>query len=62
MNCSALYPMVVAAVLVLGGGTCSPDAYSLYVLEKYRSVEGKIFDVGGNSFAVLDKPGQSIAL
>ena len=50
------YAVVVVAALVLGGGTCSPDAYSLYVLENYGSVEGEMVDVGGDSFAVLDKP------
>lgn len=52
------YMVVLAAVLVLGGGICNPDAYSLYVLDNYGSVEGEMLDVGGDSFAVLDKPGE----
>jgi hypothetical protein len=43
-------------VMVLGAGGCNPDAYSLYVLENYGSVRGEMFDVGDDSFAVLDKP------
>ena len=50
------YTVMAIAVLVMGGGTCNPDAFSLYVLENYGSVQLQEVDVDGDSFAVADKP------
>ena len=50
------YAVMAIAVLVMGGGTCNPDAYSLYVLDHYGSIQGQMVDVDGGSFALLDKP------
>lgn len=55
---SRLATMALVAV-ILGGGSCNPDAYSLYVLDNYGSVRGEMIDVDGESFAVLDKPKES---
>ena len=47
---------MLAMALALTAGNCNPDAYSLYLLKNYGSVRGEMFDVGNDSFAVLDKP------
>ena len=50
------FTIMAIVALVLGGGTCNPDAYSIYVLNNYGSVRGQMIDIDDDSFAVLDKP------
>lgn len=46
------------AILMLCGVGCipNPDAYNMYVVEHYGSVQGERVEVDGETFAVLNKP------
>ena len=50
------FTKMAIVALVVGGGNCNPDSFSIYVLNNYGSVRGQMIDVDDDSFAVLDKP------